>query len=68
MQPLLLYSVQIAEQSAHGHVPAGDSLARAVLPADDEREIIVHRLGKAGADSFTRTTRTGRPTVTQRAR
>lgn len=23
MQPLLLYSVQIAEQPAHGHIPAG---------------------------------------------
>ena len=53
MQPLLLYSVQIAEQPTHGHIPAGDGLARAVLPADDEREVIVHRLGKAGADIFT---------------
>lgn len=27
MQPLLLYSVQIAEQPAHGHISADDSLA-----------------------------------------
>ena len=50
MQPLLSYSVQIAEQAAHGHVAAGDGLARAIRPADDKREVVVHRLGKAGAD------------------
>ena len=50
MQPLLSYSIQIAKQAAHGHVAAGDGLARAVRPADDKREVVVHRLGKAGAD------------------
>ena len=44
--------IQIAEQTAHGHIAAGDGLARAVRPADDERKVIVHRLSEAGADKL----------------
>ena len=39
MQPLLSYSVQIAEQPAHGHIPAGDGLA---LGAPDTIRLVFH--------------------------